>query len=240
MAQAPRWRWFSIVRDFIFSEPMEFRLETDALVVALPPHFTMLEAAAFGKELRHRIDQAQTKIILDATDLVYLDSFGIGSIVEALRAARGKGGDLRLRNLSGEPLNLIQRSGLDRIIPLEETESPETDLSLRYGVETNGNVEVFRCAGMISFAHDGQQIESTLRQALSRHKALLLDLKDLKYMDSETIGRLMSLQTEAAAMGKRIGYCSANPLMKDLFLRLGLAGLLSGFETLEEAIKGLS
>lgn len=219
---------------------MEYHVENDTLVVKLPPHFTMLEAAGFGQELRRRIDQAQTKIILDATDLVYLDSFGIGSIVESLRAARGRGGDLRLRNLSGEPLNLFQRSGLDRIIPLEEVESPQADLSAHFGFETNGDVEIFRCEGLVSFAHDGRQIETTLRQAISRRKALLLDLKNLKYMDSETIGRLASLHAEARAQGKRIGYCNATPLMKDLFQRLGLSGLLAGFETLEEAVKGLS
>ncbi len=219
---------------------MEFLHHENTLVAMLPPHFTVLEAKGFGQEMRARAAHSGLEIVLDATNLVYLDSFGIGSIVEVLRSVRAQGGDLRVRNLSGEPLNLFQRSGLERIIPLEEGESTQPDLSLRYGFETHGRLQVFHCAGMVTFTHDGAKFEAALQQGLASHDALLLDLSELKYMDSETIGQLARLHCEAKAQGKRFGYCNANPLVADLLKRLGVASIVPGYDSLEQAIKALS
>lgn len=61
-----------------------------------------------------------TEIVIDATDLDFLDSTGLGTLVGALKRMRESGGELRIAGARGPVRRVLQITGLDRVIPVTE------------------------------------------------------------------------------------------------------------------------
>ena len=60
-------------------------------------------------------------IVLDLSDLDFVDSFGIGAVVGALKRLRQRGGDLALVCASSRIRRVFEICDLDRIIALHES-----------------------------------------------------------------------------------------------------------------------
>ena len=62
------------------------------------------------------------RILLDLRGVTFLDASGVAFIAALYRAARGRGGELRLVGVDGSVRRLLEISGVLRIIPIFETE----------------------------------------------------------------------------------------------------------------------
>lgn len=58
-------------------------------------------------------------VVLDLSELVHLDSTGLGVLLGTLRRLREGGGDLVVRGAHGAVRRLLELVGLDRVIRLE-------------------------------------------------------------------------------------------------------------------------
>jgi len=65
------------------------------------------EAAAFKDEVKRRIPQAK-RIVLDLTDLTFMDSSGLGAIVSVYVSAKAGGCELGLINLNKQIRELLR------------------------------------------------------------------------------------------------------------------------------------
>ena len=61
-------------------------------------------------------------IVVDLTDVSYIDVSGVATLVEALKMARKRRTDLRLKGLQGPPLHLFEVTGL---LALFDPDGPE-------------------------------------------------------------------------------------------------------------------
>lgn len=61
----------------------------------------------------HHRDQT---LVLDMTDVTFLDSTGIGAIIELRHKALAAGGTIKLIGLRGNPRRVIELAALDRIL----------------------------------------------------------------------------------------------------------------------------
>lgn len=61
------------------------------------------------------------KIILDLTDLKYMDSTGLGTVVSCFTKTRQAGGQLRVAGANKTILNLFKITRLDKVLALDET-----------------------------------------------------------------------------------------------------------------------
>ncbi len=66
------------------------------------------------------IKGGMTKIIIDMKDLEYIDSTGIGVIINAAKLIRSKGGDLILLNVSDEINKILKILNFERFIKMYE------------------------------------------------------------------------------------------------------------------------
>lgn len=53
-------------------------------------------------------------VIVEAGDVTYIDSTGVGMLVHVRKQAQSAGGDVRLEDASGRVLRILQVSGMDR------------------------------------------------------------------------------------------------------------------------------
>ena len=107
------------------------RFPVEQLLLLVVPHgaqglsgFTLGEGGAMLRDtVAELIEQGQRKIMLNLRRVTYIDSSGIGELVRALSAARGRGGELELVNLS-LPVNEVLK--ITRLAALFEVAQDES------------------------------------------------------------------------------------------------------------------
>ena len=89
----------------------------DVTILEVPPQVVFYEGAAL---LRGRINELVTegrlKVLLDLSQVSYLDSFGVGVIASKYVSVRCKGGDLKLLRPSARSLHVLRIAKLAAIL----------------------------------------------------------------------------------------------------------------------------
>ena len=65
--------------------------------------------------LQKRLDEGRSNLVLDLSDVHYMSSSGLRSLVSALRASKKKGGDVRLAAPSERVQEVLGLAGLDSL-----------------------------------------------------------------------------------------------------------------------------
>ena len=88
--------------------PLQLNVQTteDATVVRCSGHLTFDVSAMFKDEVRNLIPQTQ-RIVLDLTELAYLDSSGLGALASVYVSAKKAGCELRLINFNKRVRELL-------------------------------------------------------------------------------------------------------------------------------------
>lgn len=89
----------------------------DGAELRLTGDLDLYQAPGFSTFVLDKIDAGWKTLMLDFTEVGYLDSTGVGSIIKIVQALRKKGGRLRCRGLSGSPRRVLEMSN---ILPLLE------------------------------------------------------------------------------------------------------------------------
>jgi len=74
----------------------------------------------FRTDLLALVDQGATNILLDMKRVVYLDSFGVGVIMEIHRRVRSLGGALKLSGLQARVAKMVSITNLDLVLEIFE------------------------------------------------------------------------------------------------------------------------
>ena len=78
-------------------------------------------------EIRELIDGGARKMAIDLTRLTWIDSSGIGSLIDTCEHMKDLGGQIRLAGATGAVAKIFEKMHLDRIVPLD------ADLALSCG-----------------------------------------------------------------------------------------------------------
>lgn len=73
-------------------------------------------AARFKKQIRTFVQCGQRRLVLDASDLAYVDSTGLSALIAGVTATRRVGGDLHLARVNPYLVELLRVSELDRVL----------------------------------------------------------------------------------------------------------------------------
>ena len=84
-----------------------------------------LAVGAESQDLQTKVEgliaQDRKKIVLEITDLKYMDSTGLGTVVSCFTKTRKAGGQLRVVGANKTILNLFKITRLDKVLLLDET-----------------------------------------------------------------------------------------------------------------------
>ena len=99
--------------------PLKLDVQTtpDATVVRLSGNLTRDATQVFKERVKGLIPQTQ-RLVLDLSDVAYMDSSGLGAVVSVYVTAKKAGGDLQLANLSKRVRELL---GLTHVLSVLET-----------------------------------------------------------------------------------------------------------------------
>jgi len=76
---------------------------------------------AFRDEMLTAITDESPRLIVDLTEVPFMDSSGLAALVVALRRARDEGGRVRLVGPTSGPRKVLRIVQLDRVLPIHDT-----------------------------------------------------------------------------------------------------------------------
>ena len=77
---------------------------------------------AVADDVRNRlmslVDQGKTRLVLDLSSVLYIDSAGLGAIVASMKHARARGGDIKACKLDSDVRGLFEMTRLDNVMKI--------------------------------------------------------------------------------------------------------------------------
>ena len=101
----------------------------DQTVVHLGGEIDVYTAPLVREKLDEQIQGGRTRLVVDLTDVTFLDSTGLGVLVGRLKLARTRGGSMRLVGKDDRVLKVFSITGLDKVFEIH----PDLDAALAAG-----------------------------------------------------------------------------------------------------------
>jgi len=97
--------------------------QADVVIFSVSGEIDITTSPDLRKVFDRLIKEKTPKIVLNLSEVNYIDSSGLATLVESLQRLKGHGGKLKLTNLSGKVKSLFEITKLERlfeIFPEEE------------------------------------------------------------------------------------------------------------------------
>ena len=96
----------------------------DVLVVALSGRVVIGEVADHFRDIVYNaIDRGSRKIVINMAEVTFIDSSGLGALVNAMIRMRNAGGKLKLTQPSSKVAELLEVTRLDKVMDIAEDET---------------------------------------------------------------------------------------------------------------------
>jgi anti-sigma B factor antagonist len=106
------------------------------------------------------------------------------------------------------------------------TDSPSATRGFSLQAERADNRIIVACCGRLTLEH-APQLRNKIRTLILEEKHIVIDLKEVPFMDSSGLGALVTLYVSARTRGCKLELINMSPALHSL---LGATNLLSLFE----------
>lgn len=90
-------------------------------VISIRGEIDIYSAPDFKENLFQALGDCKEDIVLDCSELNYIDSMGLGIMVAALKRVRQNNCNIRVRNPKPNVKKLFRITGLDKVFVMEES-----------------------------------------------------------------------------------------------------------------------
>lgn len=96
----------------------------DVGIIRVEGRLNMVTAPELRETVVSAVGAGLTRLVVDLTNVTFMDSSGLGALIGALKTTRASGGDLRIAGVGEQVSMVLQLSNVDRI--LKPYANPET------------------------------------------------------------------------------------------------------------------
>jgi anti-anti-sigma factor len=89
-----------------------------AMVVSAGGEVTFSNVAEFERKLERAFGEGARDLVIDLTEVTFIDSSGLSALLTASSRARERGGAVALVLAQGEPPSIFRFRGVDRLLSL--------------------------------------------------------------------------------------------------------------------------
>jgi|SRR5208282_1933819 len=104
-------------------------------------------------------------------------------------------------------------------------------MQLRMSTRATGGVLVVDCSGRVVFGEESASLRDTVKELLAQSPKVVLNLREVNYVDSGGLGTLVSLYTTARNAGGAVKLAGVSQRVGDL---LQLTKLVTIFEVFDD------
>ncbi len=97
-------------------------MDNGVVDITISGEVDLLSAPDFKKQLYEAVGEGETDVVLDCSDLAYIDSTGLGILLGVLKRVRLTNHQVHIRNLKDSIRKLFRITGLDKAFILEEAQ----------------------------------------------------------------------------------------------------------------------
>ncbi|MFP4356411.1 MAG: STAS domain-containing protein [Phycisphaerae bacterium] len=97
------------------------RMKGDVLIVELEGDIDLQHSLAFQKQISSLIDRAARGLVFDLTDVPYMDSSGVASLVKVLSSCRKQEMEMALAGLNPRVRGIFEITRLDKVFRMYDT-----------------------------------------------------------------------------------------------------------------------
>jgi anti-sigma B factor antagonist len=97
-------------------ELVEEKLSGSGIILTLAGRLDAVHAVELKSRLKRLVADGHIHLIVDLTDVHFIDSSGLSALVSGLRAAGEAGGTLRLAGLNEQTTTAFRLTKLDRVL----------------------------------------------------------------------------------------------------------------------------
>ncbi len=97
---------------------LESRTESGWGVLAVKGEVDLYTSPQLREKVSELVDQGHSRLLIDLTDVGFMDSSGLGVLVTGLKRARERDGTLALVCPEGSVHKVLTITGLDRVFPI--------------------------------------------------------------------------------------------------------------------------
>ncbi len=229
--------------DFLLDYLKENQMET----LVLPERMDVVT----GKDLKTRIkkimSQGIVRFTFDSAQTRMIDSAGVGYLVQILKISRSLHGDIVIKNIAGQPLELFRTTGLDRLFNLEidgklfhvqENLFTAEDTSLDIRFEQLHKVAVFHLAGEMRYPQGSRKFLEKTLLSLAQQNRIVIDLAGLRYMDRSSAESFETLSFILSTSNSELRLVHLNPPVRELFSFTNIDKSIAMFDNLDDALEG--
>jgi anti-anti-sigma factor len=107
------------------SQQFQVRVEQDGpgVVLRLSGEMDIACAEAFDDALRASMANGSTDVLVDLSDLTFIDSSGLRMLIELWDRSRGNGLDVSILQGTGQVRRTLEIAGLDSLLPIVDRRS---------------------------------------------------------------------------------------------------------------------
>ena len=88
----------------------------EQIVVVPTGDIDLYASVAFCNALVAKLETGTSQMVLDFSEVRYLDSSGVGALIRLLQKAKAMGGEIRIANLGGMPRKVLEMSNVIRLL----------------------------------------------------------------------------------------------------------------------------
>lgn len=113
-------------------------------------------------------------------------------------------------------------------------------MQLKLSSRVINDVLIVDCSGRIVFGEEAGAIRDFVKGVLAQHKQIVLNLKNVSYIDSGGLGTLVGLYTSAHSAGGDIRLSQLTQRVGQLLQVTKLVTVFASFDSDEAAVKSFS
>ena len=198
-------------------------MQDGCLVLALPESLDRHNASRLTELIEDNLAKGNLRYIADAAKLNYIDSFGTSVLLRESKRMQTTGGEMRVRNLTGQPLDLVRLTGTDGFLTIETAGNSSDKMNVRspggdFKVlrTTEESVELVGLSGTLCFPVATKTLQKEFEALLTQGRRVLLDFAHLNYLDSVSVSDLLSFNHKLRRLGGALRICCPNRIVKDI------------------------
>ena len=99
----------------------DYAIDSDTHVVELGGEVDLYTAPAFKGRMAELLEEGRTDLVVDLSQVTFIDSAALGVLVGGVKRLRPKGGSLGIVCTNQTIIGLLEVAGLDQVFPIHAT-----------------------------------------------------------------------------------------------------------------------